>query len=164
MNKVAEADTKHIQKQWPHHEFITALQAYNANIGIRIPEEGDHGISWLELCILYEHRTRIYSPEDLGKPPSALKRLLPKTAQYKRIVQNFSVARRRIRETTPGGDPTPKSGRPGQRQAIGWEALARSPASPPRASGSRSPRRKRTSFNTPCSNSMISRTTTRSRS
>ena len=104
-NTIHEAGTQGLTTKWPHHNFIHNLKEFITELEVRIPGEGRHGISWLELCILFEHRQEETVPDDLAKATGQNQRILPTLAQLRKIVNNFSVATRRIIDAAPGGRP-----------------------------------------------------------
>ena len=104
-NKVKQADIQHLPTKWPHHNSTQSLKGFITKLKVRSPEEGRHGISWGELCILFGLRTEATVPDDLGQATAQNNRILPKPFPFKRIVRNVAVATRRIIDATPGGRP-----------------------------------------------------------
>ena len=102
-NTTKEANIQHISAKWHHHNVIQSVTESITKLKVRIPEQGRHGISSLELCLLFAYRTEATILDDLGQAVAQNKRILQKPAPFSRIVQNFAVATRRIIDATPGG-------------------------------------------------------------
>ena len=64
--KIREVDCSTLARAWPHFDFINKAKVFLATMIIAQPNNNDHGISWLELAMLYEYRTGTAIPNDLG--------------------------------------------------------------------------------------------------
>ena len=100
--KIREVDCANLAKNWPHTEFPTKIKTFLAKLRTTQPNNNEHGISWLELAMLFEFRSGTLIPNDLGKKQDPTEHF-PKPIQFKRISQNFSTARKRVLDATPGG-------------------------------------------------------------
>ena len=64
--KIREVDCVNLARKWPHYDFLNKAKVFLATLAIAQPNNNDHGISWLELGMLFEHRTGTAIPNDLG--------------------------------------------------------------------------------------------------
>ena len=57
-----------ILKKWPRPGVIQYATEFLSQLAVAATEEHDHGISWIELTVLYETREPTPIPKDLGQP------------------------------------------------------------------------------------------------
>ena len=127
--KIREVDCANLARKWPHYDFLNKAKVFLATLTIAQPNNNDHGISWLELAMLYEYRTGTAIPDNLTHRQDPHDLFL-KPTPFKRICQNFSTACRRILEAVPGGNRANNSGSRELPRGIDSKALGHSPALP----------------------------------
>ena len=89
------SDCSNIARKWPHFTFLNEAKNFIANLAVTKPVHHEHGISWLELAVLFEYRTSILIPNDLGNQDKQ-GYLFPKPVAFKRVVQIATIASKRI--------------------------------------------------------------------
>ena len=102
--KVARTDVAHNIGKWPNQDFIRQLQEFLIKLAIAQAKPSDHGISWVELTILFEMRQGMSVHTDRGQTQH-IDQTYKRHAPVPKLVPNFSVATRRILEARPGGWP-----------------------------------------------------------
>ena len=91
--------------KWPHRQFLRRVAGFYAEPMTAPPEDGQHGISWIELCILFKIGTKTFVPNDLGTV-TVEETPLDKQPPFKTIIRNFPVASGRVVDDTTLGPQT----------------------------------------------------------